>query len=89
MSTRLFKLALPVTAVLLLLLVIGWLAGVFSEKVQPGTTPAVTEDVGELVQWWTEFQEQHPELLAAARSNKSAHRGRHARNPRRPRKPRR
>ena len=47
------------------------------------------EDVGELVQWWTEFQEQHPELLAAARSHKSAHRGRHARNPRRPRKPRR
>ena len=36
-----------------------------------------------------EFQQQHPELMASPRSQKNAHRGRHARNPRRPRKPRR
>ena len=45
------------------------------------------EDVDELVQWWTDFQEQNSELMASARKAKTSHRPRQARQSRRPRKP--
>jgi len=45
------------------------------------------EDVQELVSWWTDFQEQHPELLAETTKRKNVSRSRQQRQRRRPRKP--
>ncbi len=46
------------------------------------------EEVHELVGWWTDFQQEHSELLWSPQTGKSTHRSRRQKSRRRPRKPR-
>ena len=46
------------------------------------------EEVQELVEWWTDFQQEHSELLVSAQVRKPAHGSRRQKSHRRPRKPR-
>ena len=45
------------------------------------------EEVQELVQWWTDFQKEHSDLMASTQARKFAHKSRRQHSNRRPRKP--
>jgi RND family efflux transporter MFP subunit len=71
MSLRLFKLILPIVTVAALLLVIAWIAGLFSDKVPPGMTQPEVEAVAEVIAVSTR-QEQLYESVAASIEAKQA-----------------
>ncbi|MEH6589101.1 MAG: efflux RND transporter periplasmic adaptor subunit [Halioglobus sp.] len=71
MSLRVFKILLPMFTVATLLLVIAWVAGLFSEKVQPGLTQPIAEAVAEVILVSTS-QAQLYESVAASIEAKQA-----------------
>jgi membrane fusion protein (multidrug efflux system) len=65
MSSRLIKIFLPIFSVVALLLAIGWMAGIFSEKIEPGTAQPVAEGAAEVVYASTRAQQLYESVPAS------------------------